>query len=690
MTYIQQGETWATTRSKINQVIKVSYTDLLADTELTYTGGASGTVTAGDLYPTTEGNWFEVAASDAVDQHITTAGGVKLYEAGPQFSTRARAVAAWERMVARSETPPVGTVWTWPGASIVYDGSATALTGFSGWSPMAPLHMQHFNVFGDANTSDTSCPSEATTDETSGVQAAFDYALENGLQLHGDLDRVYGVSDTVIFGMYSGISAVQYGAKLSHVNLSALASANWSSGDVTDADPGNWTFGNAVLVVGRDPALSSGKHQLPTERVHVSGSQRAAVSLLYYACSQSLHQACGGYRATEACVLVSKPTAPDSASCTDSAFVGLRAYEFEYTTDVSDGFNDLTLRTAAGLHHNSADVKYFGCVFSGSKHSLALGDFFNAQWSDCVAYNGPVRTDAGSKTLVVSAAANRYQFVNCRIDDGQTRLLSFNGHFVGCRFIQYAAAEQLALEATSANEDAQDFVFVGNTLDDSAALMATSGSGSWGTVLAAIAGNTRAGSTSLFTIDGIASRAGGLTWFGNTGGTITGTYGLDLVTFTQDIFELRGSRGIGIMADADNNAGAASSEFWLGADGNWYHVMRNSGFWNLFHDAATGGGAVVQMGHSGDDFWFAPTNASGGIDYTKEFKFDQSAGVWLSETPFRVLTTTVSGLPSASTAGAGSRAVVTDATATTFASTVTGGGANTVPVFSDGTNWVIG
>lgn len=52
--------------------------------------------------------------------------------------------------------------------------------------------------------------------------------------------------------------------------------------------------------------------------------------------------------------------------------------------------------------------------------------------------------------------------------------------------------------------------------------------------------------------------------------------------------------------------------------------------------------------------------------------------------------TTVAGLPSASTAGAGARAFVTDANATTFLSTVAGGGANKVPVVSDGTNWLIG
>ena len=51
---------------------------------------------------------------------------------------------------------------------------------------------------------------------------------------------------------------------------------------------------------------------------------------------------------------------------------------------------------------------------------------------------------------------------------------------------------------------------------------------------------------------------------------------------------------------------------------------------------------------------------------------------------------TVATLPSAVTSGVGARGFVSDATATTFASTVSGGGANKVPVYSDGTNWKIG
>jgi hypothetical protein len=45
---------------------------------------------------------------------------------------------------------------------------------------------------------------------------------------------------------------------------------------------------------------------------------------------------------------------------------------------------------------------------------------------------------------------------------------------------------------------------------------------------------------------------------------------------------------------------------------------------------------------------------------------------------------------SASTLGAGTRAFVSDATSTTFGSAYTGGGANNVPLYSDGSVWRIG
>jgi hypothetical protein len=56
----------------------------------------------------------------------------------------------------------------------------------------------------------------------------------------------------------------------------------------------------------------------------------------------------------------------------------------------------------------------------------------------------------------------------------------------------------------------------------------------------------------------------------------------------------------------------------------------------------------------------------------------------------KVTPVTVANLPSAVTAGAGARSFVTDATSSTFHAQPVGGGAQIVPVYSDGTLWRIG
>lgn len=61
-----------------------------------------------------------------------------------------------------------------------------------------------------------------------------------------------------------------------------------------------------------------------------------------------------------------------------------------------------------------------------------------------------------------------------------------------------------------------------------------------------------------------------------------------------------------------------------------------------------------------------------------------------NNSPIKIKVYTVATLPAAATVGAGSKAFVSDATVTTFASIVAGSGANFVPVFTDGTNWFIG
>lgn len=65
----------------------------------------------------------------------------------------------------------------------------------------------------------------------------------------------------------------------------------------------------------------------------------------------------------------------------------------------------------------------------------------------------------------------------------------------------------------------------------------------------------------------------------------------------------------------------------------------------------------------------------------------------LTLTNLRTQQVTVAALPAAATAGAGARSFVTDANATLILGlglAAVGGGANKVPVYSDGANWIVG
>jgi hypothetical protein len=75
---------------------------------------------------------------------------------------------------------------------------------------------------------------------------------------------------------------------------------------------------------------------------------------------------------------------------------------------------------------------------------------------------------------------------------------------------------------------------------------------------------------------------------------------------------------------------------------------------------------------------------------TRFFLRPETAGGALRPLIVRMAPQTVSALPTASSAGTGARAVVSDANSPTFGSTVTGGGSTLIPVYSDGSAWRVG
>lgn len=145
--------------------------DLLADTVFSYTEGSGKyTVATGDLVQVAGGGFYEVAASAASDEHYTTAGGVKLYEAGPAFSTRARLLEWKARLDAAGASAPNGYVVFGGNEMYEFDDSATLIPDAAG---LKPFGRWYFNHWGDNST-------PGTTDMHSACQAAIDYAKVNG------------------------------------------------------------------------------------------------------------------------------------------------------------------------------------------------------------------------------------------------------------------------------------------------------------------------------------------------------------------------------------------------------------------------------------------------------------------------------------------------------------------------------
>lgn len=143
---------------------------------------------------------------------------------------------------------------------------------------------------------------------------------------------------------------------------------------------------------------------------------------------------------------------------------------------------------------------------------------------------------------------------------------------------------------------------------------------------------------------------------------------------------------------------SASASYLLGLASTWtatqtfttatattFNVSGGAGFQGDSAGLKCGSGAAFLFANAANPVNTADVSitrvGAGGIKIT-----DNSTGAGYVQTQ----AVAVASLPAASTAGKGARAMVNDSSVVTFNSTVAAGGANNVPVFSDGTNWKVG
>ncbi|MFU1606603.1 hypothetical protein ACM25O_09080 [Sulfitobacter pontiacus] len=197
-----------------------------------------------------QGFRYEVAAFVATDHHLTTAGGVKLYEAGPQFTTLQRFKAA----IARGVTYPSGASVLAAGDAYTYvNDGRSEIAGLTGWK-LARTRTWYvsskFDRYGvarptagsDSNTGlSATSPLAAIDAVMSKVRAGDTVMLQGGSYWREELDasaydnlsiKVYGYGDRPIL---DGADTV------ANANFSLSGAANSYSASVAHALSGSGT-----------------------------------------------------------------------------------------------------------------------------------------------------------------------------------------------------------------------------------------------------------------------------------------------------------------------------------------------------------------------------------------------------------------------------------------------------------------
>ena len=175
-------------------------------------------------------------------------------------------------------------------------------------------------------------------------------------------------------------------------------------------------------------------------------------------------------------------------------------------------------------------------------------------------------------------------------------------------------------------------------------------------------------------------------------------------TYTQSVLINQDNNGSSdwIAQGADGTDTEGYSDFGFNgnsfADANFSLTSAGDGYFFVQSYAnGTGGNLVLATGTNGttkDIIFgtngFTASNIFGRISHANNALELSRANAAVVATIVKTTAVTVSQLPSAATVGAGARAFVTDANSTTFNAALVGGGANNMPVFSNGTGWFIG
>lgn len=280
----------------------------------------------------------------------------------------------------------------------------------------------------------------------------------------------------------------------------------------------------------------------------------------------------------------------------------------------------------------------------------------------------PIVLDSAGRTpaQIWLTAGSSYKFV---LQTSAGVLIQTNDNI----YASYQLTKEVGVTVGQGGNSIATNVAVGNTALDSN----SSGTNNTAVGYDALTANT----------DGIQNTAMGASALdANTGGDYNTAFGYSALTTatTANYNTAVGYRALNAALTGANNTAVGADALLLATGADNTAVGYQAG------DALTTGTNNIIIGNGADAATATTSNSitlgNASVTTMRVPGLSITAGVKYMN--FGVLT--VGTLPAAATAGAGARAFVSDANATTFASIVAAGGANGVPVYSDGTNWRIG
>jgi hypothetical protein len=204
-------------------------------------------------------------------------------------------------------------------------------------------------------------------------------------------------------------------------------------------------------------------------------------------------------------------------------------------------------------------------------------------------------------------------------------------------------------------------------------------------------------STALSTINSIGITSAGTLTVQGTGGIVTTQSSFPLINTTATTINFGGAATLLTIGASTGNVAVGSGAGTLTAGyintNNLYTanaVIAGGYISNTANVTLTSGGNILGVGN------IIGVTANTTITANTSVTSFLSNGVVVNNTGtfIAAVVTTIpivfGSLPAASAVGAGARAFITDGNTATFGSQVSGGGANKVPVYSDGTNWFVG